>query len=281
VLERSCFLHNRGNGIWFDIGNTNCTVRQCLIADNEDAGIFYEISFALHAHDNVIVGNGFAPTAGAWGAQAGISLSSSPGCMIERNLLVANREGFNFREQLRNTSTIEDKQERAVWNHDEVIRHNLIAYNRDDQVRGWFDVKDNRHWPAKDAKPTAGGEARPATKSADIAAGYGAKDKRGQPVGVNLEKLSLRFENNVYFANPGQGLVTWGTAWGRHQEYQTIAEFQAALGIDSGGAVVDPLFADVLSRDFRLTGRATELLQANYPQGPVPGLTLDSAQTPH
>ncbi len=37
----------RGNGIWFDIGNENCTVRQCLIADNEDSGIFHEISFGL------------------------------------------------------------------------------------------------------------------------------------------------------------------------------------------------------------------------------------------
>ena len=86
VLERSRFLRNHGSGIWFDIGNTNCTVRQCLIADNEDAGIFYEISFRLHAHDNVIVGNGFAETVGAWGAQAGIVLSSSPGCLIERNI---------------------------------------------------------------------------------------------------------------------------------------------------------------------------------------------------
>ena len=109
VLERSRFVRNRGNGIWFDIGNTNCTVRQCLIAENEDAGIFYEISFSLHAHDNVIVGNGFAPTPGAWGAQAGISLSSSPGCLIERNLIAGNREGFNFREQLRTTSTVEER----------------------------------------------------------------------------------------------------------------------------------------------------------------------------
>ena len=101
VLEKSRFVRNRGNGIWFDIGNTNCTVRQCLVAENEDAGIFYEISFSLHAHDNVIVGNGFAQNPGAWGAQAGISLSSSPWCVIERNLIVGNREGFNFREQLR------------------------------------------------------------------------------------------------------------------------------------------------------------------------------------
>jgi hypothetical protein len=42
VLEQSRFLCNRGNGIWFDIGNENCVVRQCLIADNEDSGVFYE-----------------------------------------------------------------------------------------------------------------------------------------------------------------------------------------------------------------------------------------------
>ncbi|MBU0608843.1 MAG: right-handed parallel beta-helix repeat-containing protein, partial [Armatimonadetes bacterium] len=88
VIEQSQFLDNRGNGIWFDIGNEYCTVRNCLIADNEDAGIFYEISYGLHAHDNVIIGNGFAVNPGAWGAQAAISLSSSPGCVIERNLMI-------------------------------------------------------------------------------------------------------------------------------------------------------------------------------------------------
>ena len=101
VLERSRFVRNRGSGIWFDIGNTNCTVRHCLIADNEDAGIFYEISFSLHAHDNVIIGNGFAATAGAWGAQARHLAFQQPGCVIERNVIAGNREGFNFREQTR------------------------------------------------------------------------------------------------------------------------------------------------------------------------------------
>ena len=96
TIEKSRFVGNRGSGLWFDIGNEACTVRNCLIADNEDAGIFYEISYGLHAQDNVIVGNGFAETPGAWGAEAGIVLSSSPGCVIERNLLVGNKEGFRL-----------------------------------------------------------------------------------------------------------------------------------------------------------------------------------------
>jgi len=116
VLDQSRFVRNRGSGIWFDIGNEHCTVQQCLVADNEDAGIFYEISYGLQAHDNVIVGNGFAETPGAWGAQAGICLSSSPGCVIERNLVVGNREGFDFREQTRTTPRIgKDKGEVPVW----------------------------------------------------------------------------------------------------------------------------------------------------------------------
>jgi hypothetical protein len=271
VLERSRFVRNRGNGIWFDIGNTNCTVRQCLIADNEDAGIFYEISFSLLAQDNVIVGNGFAATPGAWGAQAGISLSSSPGCVIERNLIAGNREGFNFREQTRTTPTIDDRAGHPVWNHDQLIRHNLIVLNRDAQVWGWFDVKDNRHWPAS-STPTK--QAESAAKPGDIAAAYVAADSKAQPQGLTLEKLRLRFDHNVYFAAPGQGWFKWGPTWARHESYAGLSEFQSGLGIDADSQVLDPGFADVRQLDFRLRAEAMALLQKNYPQGPVPGVTL-------
>jgi hypothetical protein len=273
VLERSRFVRNRGNGIWFDIGNTNCTVRQCLIADNEDAGIFYEISFRLHAHDNVIVGNGFAATAGAWGAQAGISLSSSPGRVIERNLIAGNREGFNFREQTRTTPTIEDRAGRPVWNQDQLVRHNLIVLNRDAQVWGWFDVKDNRHWPASDPSKNQTGVAVTA-KSEDIAGAYAAKTGEGQPRGLTLEQLRLRFENNVYFAAPGQGWFKWGTTWARHKSYAGLSEFQSDLGIDAGSQGFDPGFADFLQLDFRLRAEAMARLEESYPRGPVPGVRL-------
>ena len=67
--------------------------------------------------------------------------------VTNQTLLVANREGFNFREQLRSTPTIDDRRGRPVWNHDQLIRQNIIVLNRDAQVWGWFDVKDGRHWP--------------------------------------------------------------------------------------------------------------------------------------
>ena len=271
ILEKSRFVRNRGNGIWFDIGNTNCTVRECLIAENEDAGIFYEISFALRAHDNVIIKNGFATTPGAWGAQAGISLSSSPGCVIERNIIAANREGFNFREQTRETPLIEDGKAHAIWNHDQFIRHNIIAFNRDAQIWGWFDVKDNRHWPAGD---TAAPRESNTAKTGDIAERYSAKSNQGQPRNLSLQKLNFRFESNAYAANPGQGRFNWGVTWARHQRYSTLEEFQSALRIDRNSATISIPFADLTRSDFRIPRDAEPLLKAAYPKGTVPGVAL-------
>lgn len=251
VLERSRFLRNRGNGIWFDIGNEQCTVRQCLLAENEDSGIFFEISYGLHAHDNIIVGNGFSQTAGAWGAQAGISISSSPECLIERNLILGNREGFNFREQTRTTTRIGQKGETPIWNHDEVIRRNIIAYNRDAQIWGWFDVKDNRHWPNQSS------EHEVASKE------------------FTLGKLRLRFVENVYFAGPDQGWFEWGVTWARHKSYARLSDFQTDLGIDVGSRVFAPRFNDLRALDCRLDAEAMAALKDCYPQAQVPGVNLN------
>jgi hypothetical protein len=252
VLEHSRFIRNRGNGIWFDIGNEHCAVRNCLIAENEDSGIFCEISFGLQAHDNVIVRNGFAPTAGAWGAQAGISLSSSPECVIERNLIVENREGFDFREQSRTTPRIgKTAAEEPVWNHDQQVHHNIIAFNRDAQIWGWFDMKDGRHWPA-------------------VLNGSSQEAKTG----LTLEKLKLSFEENTYFASPGQGWFAWGVTWGRHKSYSSLKEFQTDLRIDTAGAALNPGFADTLSRDYRLSLQMMAGLSQSYPHGEVPDVTL-------
>ena len=273
VLEQSRFLRNRGSGIWFDIGNEKCVVRQCLIADNDDSGIFCEISLGLHAQGNVIMGNGFAATAGAWGAQAGISISSSPECLIERNLILGNREGFDFREQTRTTTRIGQQGETPIWNHDETIRRNIVALNRDAQVWGWFDMKDGRQWPAK-AKDRQADETGDTPKPGDIAGAYAAKDRNGQPQGLTLEKLRLSFVENVYFAEPGQGWFEWGVSWGRHKSYPKLSDFQADLGIDLGSRVCDPGFANLSALDYRLSAEAMVTLKQSYPQGPVPGVIL-------
>ena len=227
VLENSVFTDNRGNGIWFDIGNEDCEVRNCLIANNEDAGIFYEISYGLHAHDNVIVGNGLAFTPGAWGAAAGISLSSSPGCTIERNLILGNKEGFNFREQSRSTPRIDNRKSEPVWNHDQTIRHNVLAFNRDAQVWGWFDVSDERHWPKShrsDAarrffrSPCGGIRTCPCghTTSAAVA---------GETSSSTSRAISTA-------PTPGQDLFNWGVTWKKHKRYANLDELRQDLSVD-------------------------------------------------
>ena len=274
VLEQSQFVGNRGNGIWFDIGNEDCVVRNCLIANNEDAGIFYEISYGLHAHDNVIVGNGFADYPGSWGAAAGIALSSSPNCVIERNLIAGNKEGLNFREQQRTTPRINDRAERWVWNHDEVIRNNVLAYNRDAQLWGWFDVNDGRHWPAAmQEKKSETGKAQE-----DAAADYQAKSKEGAPVGLDLSKLRLTLEKNLYHAVPGQGLFNWGVTWKKHKKYANLEDVRKELGLEHGSVETEFLFGDFLARDFRVPPDSPALKLGCYPQGSVPGVTLGTKE---
>jgi len=253
VIEHSTFVENHGNGIWFDIGNENCEVRNCLIAYNDNAGIFYEISYGLKAHDNVIVGNGFAFTPGAWGANAGMSLSSSPQCIIERNLLVGNLEGFNFREQNRSTPRIDGESE-PVWNADQVIRHNVLAYNRKAQVWGWFDIGDERHWPRSLQ-----------TKS---------DQSDTSDEGLSLEDLKLSLTNNLYCPGPGQGLFNWGVTWKRHQRYPDLETVQTQLGLAQNSIVADFPAENIAGLDMRIPCDSPAMLKDCYPRGPVPGVRL-------
>ena len=75
-------------------------------------------------------------------------------------------------------------------------------------------------------------------------------------------------------AAPGRGWFEWGPTWARHTSYPGLREFQSDLGIDRGGQVLDPGFADLLQLDFRLRAETMALLKASYPQGPVPGVLL-------
>jgi len=278
VLENCRFLKNHGNGVWFDISNVDCTVRNCLIADNEDAGIFYEISYGLHAHDNVIVGNGLAKTKGAWGANGGVCVSSSPGCLIERNLIIGNEQGFCFREQDRTTPRSDGTTgpEVPVWNHDEVVRNNLIAGNRTAQVQGWFDIDTERHWPkALQAGQTARGRAK-----ADVAAGYRARQD-GVPPGLTLADLKLSLQGNLYALAPGEPFFIWGANWQRKQSFTNLVELGQALGFeDTHSRILPPLPVDEAKRDFRLPLDHPAITAGVYPVGKIPDCEMTAGVQP-
>lgn len=277
VIEKSRFIDNRGTGIWFDVGNEDCVVRNCLISGNEGSGIFYEISYGLHAHDNVVVGNGWGEAYGDWGANGGITLSSSPNCLIERNLMVGNREGFQFREQFRTTARIggEPQAEVAIWNHDNVIRNNIIAHNGMAQTAGWFAQEDERHWPKALQRAVPAKTEQPRQ---DNAKEYRAKDDRAQPKGLSLEDLRITMANNLYAAAPGQKLFQWGPAFGgdwRHKDYDTLEGVRRELALETGSEVADPAFAGgCTDLDFRLSPSSPAIARRCYPRGEVPGVRL-------
>lgn len=277
VLDRCIFRDNWGVGVWFDIGNEDCEVRNCLIADNQDAGIFYEISYGLRAHDNVICGNGFLANPGAWGGNGGITLSSSPGAIIERNLLIGNKEGFQFREQGRTTPRFGDASGRqyAVWNHDSTIRNNVIAFNRDFQSAGWFDLPSGYHWPrALQAK--ALGKEPPAREA--IPAGSDLTRLPTVPQGLALEDLNFQFATNLYAMRPGQALFRWGCFWHYHETYETLDQVRATLKFEQGSEVGKVEFLDAAARDLRVRPDSQMLRMKCYPQGSVPGVLLGIAK---
>ena len=263
IFEKSRFINNRGHGIWFDIGNEDCTVRQSLIANNEDAGVFYEISFGLHLHDNVITGNGYFGNSGNWGANGGVSLSSSQDCMLERNLIVGNREGVQFREQDRTTPRIgREEPEVPIWTRGHVIRNNVIALNRDAQVWGWFDVNDERHWPRALQKVHAG---RPLSARTNQATAEDSDSKPFDPGSLSLEELELSFTKNLFFGRPVRGVFVWGPDWRRTRAYPTLDEVKGELKFDSGAQLDSLTFSNLPAHDFRIPSNSPAFSQECYP----------------
>ena len=149
---------------------------------------------------------------------------------------------------MRSTPRIESRTSEPVWNHDHIIRNNVIALNRDAQTWGWFDIPDNRHWPAK------GGDS-----NAD---------------GLSLEKLTLTLRDNLYFTGPGDGLFNWGATWKENKRYQRLEQVQKELGLEQGSKSAEFTVNDFSSLDFRVPANSPAIEMQCYPQGNVPGVKL-------
>ncbi len=226
AIERCRSIDNRGTGIWYDIGNEKSEVSHCYVADNDEAGIFYEISYGLHAHDNLIVNNANhrERPGDAWG-HGGITLSSSEDCVIENNTLVGNRDGIAFREQNRTTPRI-DGEEVRILNRNHLLRNNLIASSQAFNIGLWLDTN------FFDAK----------TRATDAS----------MPIFEDPKTLNIRLENNLLFALPGRPNYLFGCEWrAKSKQLSSAAEFTSASGIPDSSRVADPKFADIIARDYR------------------------------
>jgi hypothetical protein len=301
VIDQCVFRDNRGIGLWFDIGNENCVVKNCLFLHNEDHGIFYEIGYTMHAHDNVILGNGSGPGNPFWGRGSGIMISDSMGCVIERNLLVGNGgAGFAYRDQRRTTPRLDtpetspDKnpvgwflasdpnsrnREYWIWNRGHIVRNNIFASNESAQLHGWFDVRDARHWPQTRQKEMVPQQSEGLLLDDPVTSPYLAK-KGEEPVGRSLENLELRHENNFFARTDAQRLFVWGVPWHKPVEYDNLAKVsEELLGLEKGSTEGQILFKDYHALDLRIPLSFDAVKKECYPRGNVPFVRLGTAES--
>jgi hypothetical protein len=228
VFDRCRVIGNHGPGIWYDIGNEAAEVKQCYIAHNDEAGIFYEISYGLHAHDNLIVDNanrGVSP-GGAWGA-GGITISSSADCVVEQNTLVNNRDGIAFREQERRTPRIGREGEVRIFNQNLLIRRNVVAYSPAYNVAMWVDTNFFGPHPS-------GGD-------------------KNEPPREDPAAQQIRFVENLVWPLPDRPSYLYGASW--REKSRTFASPQAfatGSGLPVSDHLAEPKFRDPLGADFGL-----------------------------
>ncbi len=208
-----------GPGLWFDISVDFVEIDHNVFKNNDEAGLYYEISTNPIIHDNLIIGNGHRTQHDAWGADGGLSLSSSHGAKVFHNIFVNNRENLQFREMFRTTPVLNSnwtiKGETEIWNHHHSIRDNFfLNTDRRPHVSGWFNVTDARHWPTAS-------ESRPATRPVPSTDGKGP-----------LENLALEFANNQYSKTEANvPAIVWGPYWSYREQYQSVSDGQRFLGI--------------------------------------------------
>ena len=219
TFSRCRAVANHGPGIWYDIGNEKAGVAHCHLADNDEAGIFYEISYGLHAHDNVVANNANQSPRppGAWGF-GGITLSSSEDCVVENNTLTDNRDGITFREQPRTTPRIGGGEVR-VFNRNHMLRRNVIAGSREFGVGLWMDTTFFGPHPNGNDKDA--------------------------PLTEDPKTLNFRFEQNVLSALPERASYLYGCKWrAKSRTANTPAEFTALSGIADTSVTAPPQWQD-------------------------------------
>jgi hypothetical protein len=264
VIERHQAHFNRGDGIWFDISNNECEVKNSLCTNNSRAGLFWEISYVAYIHDNVFMSNG-----------QGILMGESNGPVAERNILIGNNNGLVFRDMYRITSppvaaAQTGGNEEPIWNHNQVYKNNVLAFNKNSQIRGSFANNLER------MVPKALQNKQPNNKHEDsvVLAAKDYESRRravGQPVGLSLEKLNIKVDNNIYWGDSIPTLYQW-----TEKRYKKLEDVNNDLKFEANGKTIDPQFADWEKLDLRVPKGSALIGRRCYPEGRIPGVKLGS-----
>jgi len=240
------------------------------VADNRAfGGAMNEISYRIHVHDSVFVNN----------KGGGVLIAESPGALIERNIMIGNEAGINFRDMPRSTMPVTDRSNRKtrgkpepIWNHDEVVRNNILMNNKKAQINfGINGINMNRQVPQRLLGSKALGKKGAQDEETKLAADYVDK-KYGiqQPKGLYLEKLNFMFNGNVYWGGETAPLMMWGGLL----SYQNLKDLRAGEGFEKDGMILNPQFADWKNLDLRVPADSPLIKTDCYPRGEAPGVKL-------
>ena len=136
--------------------------------------------------------------------------------------MIGNDDGVTFRDMLRSTPEVSIVNGRSVkgknapiWNHDEVVRHNVFLNNKRAQINfGIKGINANRQVPQRllgSPVLVEQGKKRALDAETKLAEDYVDK-KYGllQPKGLYLEKLNFVINGNVYWGGDNVPLMQWG-----------------------------------------------------------------------
>ncbi|MGQ9609338.1 MAG: right-handed parallel beta-helix repeat-containing protein [bacterium] len=238
IFRRCVFRHNGGPGLWFDIHVRNVLVTDCVFQENESSGLFIEISRDITVLHNLMVRNGLKAEGHSWSA-SGIQIAESINCIVAYNTCIANKDGITFREQGPRPLDTEDFGTISYHNIGHVILGNVCAYNKGYQLGFWYDNGFFGWHPSEKSKYI--------TEEA-----YNEYLKTIQDKIYDPTKQNIIIDRNIYYADQGQKMILYGVTWRpKHQEFADINKFKENTGFDRRSIVVDPMFVNTKSDNYR------------------------------
>jgi hypothetical protein len=197
--------------LWFDIDCRDMLVTNCVFDENEQSGLFIEISRDITATRNLARNNAVGVVGKEektdW-SSGGIVLAESQNCLIAFNTCVGNRDGISLREQ--GPRAIKTREGTTIDYHNvgHVIARNLVKSNREHALGLWW---DNDFFADKqDSKPQY--------------------DPRQQ----NLTISGNRYEDT------GAKAVLYGAPWlAKSRVFDSIEAFAKETGFENGSAPDD------------------------------------------
>jgi len=242
IFRRCVFRRNGGPGLWLDIHVRNVFITECVFWENEQHGLFVEISRDITIIRNLFVRNGVGLVGKVewpdWGI-AGLTLAESQNCLVAFNTLVGNKDGIALREQGPRHLETPDFGTVPYHNRGHVIVGNVSAFNRGYQLALWYDNGFFGWHPAEREKFK--------TESA-----YEAWLRQHPELVFDPTKVGMLIDRNLYFSAPGKKLILWGVPWRpKFREFSDLSEWAKETGFDARSLIADPQFVNLQEGDFR------------------------------